>query len=216
MIRPIRLLASFATVGGWTLASRVLGFVRDILIAATLGSGPAAQAFLVAFSLPNLFRRFFAEGAFNTAFVPMFSKKAERGDDPEGFANEAFSVLATILIVFTVLAMLSMPWLVLGLASGFAGDDRFDLAVSLGRWAGILRGRSHGPCRLQVWRNSSFCGGALNVQASKSAPVCRASAPICARSPLSRFPQPWRAGSCKSTPSSVGRSRAFLMALWLG
>jgi len=74
---PIRLLRSFATVGGWTLASRVLGFVRDILIARYLGTGPAAEAFFVAFRLPNMFRRFFAEGAFNMAFVPIFAKKLE-------------------------------------------------------------------------------------------------------------------------------------------
>ena len=74
-MRPIRLIQGFLTVGVWTLASRILGFVRDIMIAAYLGSGPVAEAFLIAFSLPNMFRRFFAEGAFNMAFVPMFSKK---------------------------------------------------------------------------------------------------------------------------------------------
>ena len=74
-MKPIRLMAGFFTVGIWTLLSRVMGFVRDILIASFLGTGPVAEAFLVAFSLPNLFRRFFAEGAFNMAFVPMFSKK---------------------------------------------------------------------------------------------------------------------------------------------
>jgi putative peptidoglycan lipid II flippase len=74
---PIRLLRGFATVGGWTLVSRVLGFVRDILIAAFLGAGPVAEAFFVAFRLPNMFRRFFAEGAFNMAFVPLFAKKLE-------------------------------------------------------------------------------------------------------------------------------------------
>ena len=66
-------LRSVATVGGYTLASRVLGFIRDILIAAFLGAGPIADAFLVALRLPNLFRRLFAEGAFNAAFVPVFS-----------------------------------------------------------------------------------------------------------------------------------------------
>jgi len=60
-LKPIRLIAGFLTVGVWTLASRVLGFVRDILIAAQLGAGPVAEAFLIAFSLPNMFRRFFAE-----------------------------------------------------------------------------------------------------------------------------------------------------------
>ncbi|WP_083626783.1 murein biosynthesis integral membrane protein MurJ [Rhodovulum sp. ES.010] len=117
------------------MASRVLGFARDILIAAYLGAGPVAEAFLVAFALPNMFRRFFAEGAFNMAFVPMFSKKVEGGDDALGFARDAFTGLATVLIVFTVLAQVAMPFLVLAMASGFVGDDRFDLAVDYGRVA---------------------------------------------------------------------------------
>ena len=73
-MKPIGLVSGFLTVGVWTLASRVLGFARDIVIAAKLGDGPVAEAFVIAFSLPNMFRRFFAEGAFNMAFVPIFSK----------------------------------------------------------------------------------------------------------------------------------------------
>ena len=132
---PIRLVRGFFTVGGWTLASRVLGFVRDAWIAAVLGTGPAAQAFIVAFSLPNLFRRFFAEGAFNTAFVPLFAKRYESGDNPEGFAREAFAGLATVVLALTLIAQAAMPWLVLAMASGFRGDERFDLAVLYGRIA---------------------------------------------------------------------------------
>jgi putative peptidoglycan lipid II flippase len=123
------------TVGLWTLASRVLGFVRDIMIAASLGAGPVAEAFVVAFSLPNMFRRFFAEGAFNMAFVPMFSKKLEAGEDAGSFARDAFSGLAGLLILFTLLAQLAMPALVLAMASGFTEDNRFDLAVVYGRIA---------------------------------------------------------------------------------
>ena len=133
--RPIRLLTGFFTVGVWTMASRILGFVRDILIAAFLGAGPVAAAFLIVFSLPNMFRRFFAEGAFNMAFVPMFSKKVEGEEDAHGFANDAFAGLAALLIVFTLIAMALMPWLVLAMASGFRGDERFDLAVLYGRIA---------------------------------------------------------------------------------
>ena len=135
MTRPIRLLPAFLTVGMWTMASRVLGFARDILIAAFLGAGPVAEAFFIAFSLPNMFRRFFAEGAFNTAFVPMFSKRVEAGDDPARFARDAFSGLFGILLVFTLLAQLFMPVLVFAMASGFRGDERFDLAVLFGRIA---------------------------------------------------------------------------------
>ena len=115
------------------MASRILGFVRDILIAAFLGSGPIAQAWFVAFALPNMFRRFFAEGAFNAAFVPMFSKKLETGDDPQRFARDAFSGMALILVVFCALAMIFMPALVFAMASGFSGDERFAHAVVMGR-----------------------------------------------------------------------------------
>jgi len=134
-MKPIRLMQGFFTVGGWTLMSRVLGFVRDVMIAATLGAGPVAEAFVLAFSLPNLFRRFFAEGAFNMAFVPMFSKKLERGEDPLGFARDAFAMLALVLLVFCIVATIFMPWLVWAMASGFVGDARFDLTVLLGRIA---------------------------------------------------------------------------------
>lgn len=134
-MNPIRLISGFLTVGAWTLMSRILGFVRDILIAAWLGTGPAHQAFVIAFSLPNLFRRFFAEGAFNMAFVPMFSKRAESGEDPHGFARDAMSALLGILVVLTLLAQLAMPWLVLAMASGFRNSATFDLTVFYGRVA---------------------------------------------------------------------------------
>ncbi len=127
------MIRNFVTVGGWTMISRILGFARDILFAALLGAGPVAEAFVVAFSLPNMFRRFFGEGAFNVAFIPMFSKKLERGEDPVDFARDAMAGLAGILIVLTGIAMAAMPWLVLAMASGFAGDAREALAVSYGR-----------------------------------------------------------------------------------
>jgi putative peptidoglycan lipid II flippase len=132
-MQPIRLMRSFLTVGSWTLMSRGAGFVRDVMMAAYLGAGPVAEAFLIAFSLPNMFRRFFAEGAFNMAFVPMFSKKLEGGEDAQTFARDAFNGMAGLLIVFTILGTLAMPWLVWLMASGFAGDERFDLAVTFGR-----------------------------------------------------------------------------------
>ncbi|RYH08309.1 murein biosynthesis integral membrane protein MurJ [Tropicimonas sp. IMCC6043] len=134
-MKPIRLMAGFLTVGFWTLMSRILGFVRDIVIAAQLGDGPVAEAFVVAFSLPNMFRRFFAEGAFNMAFVPIFSKKLEADDGPKTFATDAFSGLAAVVILVTLVAQAAMPWLVLAMASGFRADERFDLAVHFGRIA---------------------------------------------------------------------------------
>ncbi|EAQ12322.1 putative peptidoglycan lipid II flippase [Maritimibacter alkaliphilus HTCC2654] len=131
----IRLLRGFLTVGGWTAASRVLGFVRDVAIAGALGAGPMAEAFFIAFSLPNMFRRFFAEGAFNTAFIPMFSKKVEAGEGAMEFARDALTGLATILLVLTVIAQIFMPALVLLMASGFAEDERLPLATMYGRIA---------------------------------------------------------------------------------
>jgi putative peptidoglycan lipid II flippase len=73
------LIGKFLGVGGATSASRVLGFVREAMIAAALGAGPVADAFYAAFRFPNLFRRLFAEGAFNSAFVPLFAKEIEGG-----------------------------------------------------------------------------------------------------------------------------------------
>jgi putative peptidoglycan lipid II flippase len=134
-VKPISMIRGFVTVGAWTLLSRVMGFVRDIMIAGYLGSGPVAQAFLIAFSLPNMFRRFFAEGAFNMAFIPMFAKKLETGDGPQEFARDAFMGMAVLLTVFTGLGMIFMPGLVWLMASGFAEDERFPMAVAYGRVA---------------------------------------------------------------------------------
>ena len=127
------LVRGFLSVGLWTLISRASGFVRDILMAAWLGTGPVAEAFLVALSLPNMFRRFFAEGAFNTAFVPMFAKKLEDRDEAMRFASEAFSGLFVVVLALSALAMIFMPLMVLMLASGFAGDERYALAVEYSR-----------------------------------------------------------------------------------
>ena len=132
-MRPVRLLSGVLTVGGWTLLSRVLGFVRDVLIASYLGPGALMDAFVAAFRLPNLFRRFFAEGAFNAAFVPMFSKKYEGDEDHQKFASQALSGLSLVLLALTGLALVFMPALVWATAEGFAGDERFDLTVEFGR-----------------------------------------------------------------------------------
>ncbi|AUH65943.1 murein biosynthesis integral membrane protein MurJ [Paracoccus zhejiangensis] len=132
MSRP-GLVRGFLSVGSWTMVSRVSGFIRDILMAAWLGTGPVAEAFLIALSLPNMFRRFFAEGAFNTAFVPMFAKKLEDRTEAQRFASEAFSGLFMVVLAISAVAMIFMPGLVWLMASGFAGDERFALAVEYGR-----------------------------------------------------------------------------------
>ncbi|MFY0615703.1 MAG: murein biosynthesis integral membrane protein MurJ [Hyphomicrobiaceae bacterium] len=130
----MNLYRAFATVGGLTMASRLLGFVRDILIAAALGTGFVADAFFVAFRFPNLFRRLFGEGAFNAAFVPLFAKRLESNGEEDActFASEAMSGLALVLVVLSLLAVLTMPWLMVGLAPGFVDDPtKYALAVNL-------------------------------------------------------------------------------------
>lgn len=134
----MNLVRSFATVGGYTMASRLLGFARDMLIAATLGTGPVADAFVVAFRFPNLFRRLFAEGAFNSAFVPLFARRLEGEgmDSARRFAEEALAGLTFILLLLTAIAEIAMPWLMYLLAPGFAEDPaKYDLAVVLTRIA---------------------------------------------------------------------------------
>lgn len=130
------LLRNFATVGGATMTSRVLGFARDILMAAALGTGPVADAFVVAFRFPNLFRRIFAEGAFNAAFIPLFSRRLE-GEGPDTarqFAQEAMAGLITVLAVLTAFFMIAMPILMYGLAPGYAADPvKFDLTIDMTR-----------------------------------------------------------------------------------
>lgn len=132
----MKLYRAFATVGGLTLVSRILGFVRDILFAWAFGSGWVADAFNVAFRFPNLFRRLFGEGAFNSAFVPLFAKKLE-GEGKEAarvFAEEAMSGLLFVLAAVSVIFMIGMPWLMYLLAPGFSAEpQKYDLAVLLTR-----------------------------------------------------------------------------------
>jgi len=136
------LVKNTATIGGLTLVSRVLGFVRDQLMAHFVGAGFASDAFLVAWRLPNLFRALFAEGAFASAFVPMFNRtvaaaeKEGREGLPAGirFAEDALSILLPFLAVFTTLVMAfprPIVWLItLGFKEG-GGAEKFDLAVNL-------------------------------------------------------------------------------------
>ncbi|PIW26449.1 MAG: murein biosynthesis integral membrane protein MurJ [Rhodospirillales bacterium CG15_BIG_FIL_POST_REV_8_21_14_020_66_15] len=144
----MNLLKAIATVGGFTLLSRVFGFVRDMLIANFLGAGMVADAFVVAFRFPNLFRRLFAEGAFAAAFVPLFARELEGdggGDDrareaararARQFADQAFAVLALALVVFVAAMEIVMPWAMVVLAGGFqAVPGKMDLATDLSRIA---------------------------------------------------------------------------------
>ncbi len=126
------LLRASATVGGYTMASRVLGFVRDILIANFLGAGLIADAFVVAFRIPNLFRRLVAEGAFTAAFVPLFARELEENGQAAAlrFGNQALAMMFSALLVFMILAEISMPWLLHALAPGYVEDgEKFALTV---------------------------------------------------------------------------------------
>lgn len=129
------LIGKFASVGGATMASRILGFAREALMAAALGAGPVSDAFFAAFRFPNLFRRLFAEGAFNAAFVPLFAKEIEANgvDGAKRFSEEVFGVLFTVLLCVTILMELFMPVLVETIvAPGFVNDaDKFEMTVRL-------------------------------------------------------------------------------------
>jgi putative peptidoglycan lipid II flippase len=125
-----------ATVGGFTLLSRLVGFGRDVVLSAMLGSGALADAFLVAFKLPNLFRRLFAEGAFSAAFVPLFSRELQDNGRAEAlaFARQAHAALLLVLVPFSIVLMVAMPWVLTLLAPGMRDDaPTFAMAVEFGR-----------------------------------------------------------------------------------
>ena len=124
------------TVGGLTMGSRFLGFARDMLTAAYLGAGPVADAFFVALKLPNFFRRITAEGAFSVSFVPLFAGELEKNGREEArkFAEESQAVMLTILIPFTVVMIVTMPWILDLIAPGFGSTpERYDLALEMSR-----------------------------------------------------------------------------------
>jgi len=115
------LAKAFTTISGLTMLSRVVGFVRDSMLAAVLGAGPIADAFLVAFRLPNFFRQFFGEGTFNAAFVPQYTQclKTDGAQRALLFAEQALAVLVTALIPFLLLVEIGMPYVIHAFASGF-------------------------------------------------------------------------------------------------
>src|SRR5947208_9245414 len=119
-----------ATVGSFTLLSRVVGFIRDIVLSALLGSGAVADAFFVAFKLPNFFRRLFAEGAFSAAFVPLFSRELQDHGRAEAlaFARQAHAALLLVLVPFSVVLILAMPLVVAVLAPGMRDEPTFAMA----------------------------------------------------------------------------------------
>ena len=127
---------SASTIAFYTLISRVLGFARDITIAALLGTSALADTFFVAFRLPNFFRTLFAEGAFSAAFVPSFTHILTQDGRTKAlyFAEKMFAVMLWVLLIFTIIMQIAMPFVMLGLAPGFAKDPaQFDMAVYLTR-----------------------------------------------------------------------------------
>lgn len=178
----MNLLKALATVGGMTFISRILGFVRDTLIARIFGAGMATDAFFVAFKIPNLLRRISGEGAFSQAFVPILAeyRKQRTVEATKALINHVASLLGLFLVVITIVGMLAAP-LIVGLTSpGFVADQtKFDLTVDLLRITfpyilfislvsmagGVLNAHSQFqvPAFTPVWLNLSFIVGAVFV-----------------------------------------------------
>jgi len=131
----MNLIASTSTFGFFTLISRILGYVRDVLIAIFLGTSLFADAFFVAFRLPNTFRRLFAEGTFNAAFIPSYAGElAKNKTEADNFAKNVFNLLFIILLFFVLVAEIFMPQLIFLIAPGFYKDpEKLKLAVDLSR-----------------------------------------------------------------------------------
>ena len=130
----MNMLGALAKVGSLTMVSRVLGFVRDTVIARAFGAGMATDAFFVAFKLPNLLRRVFAEGAFAQAFVPILAeyKETRSKEATEAFIRHVAGMLSFVLVIVTALGILAAPWVIYVSAPGFAKDaDKFQLSIDL-------------------------------------------------------------------------------------
>ncbi len=131
----MNLFKSTTTFSFYTIISRILGYIRDIFIAIFLGSGPLADAFFVAFRIPNTFRRLFSEGTFNAAFVPSYASELSSGEEKsEKFATNVFSLLILGLFFLVLIIEIFMPLFIFLIAPGFSGnEDKLDLAINLTR-----------------------------------------------------------------------------------
>ena len=131
----MNLIKSTGTFGFYTIISRLLGYLRDILIAIFLGTGSLADAFFVAFRIPNTFRRLFSEGTFNAAFVPSYSSEIHKGKKQSNeFANDIFNLLFLCLFFLVLLVQIFMPAFVFFIAPGFIDDiEKMNLAINLTR-----------------------------------------------------------------------------------
>ncbi len=130
----MNLIKSTSTFSFFTLISRITGYFRDVLIAIYLGSGPVADAFFVAFRIPNTFRRLFSEGTFNAAFVPSYSSQLSIKKKAKNFANTVFNILLISLLFLVFLIEIFMPGFVFIIAPGFEKNvDKLDLTITLTR-----------------------------------------------------------------------------------
>lgn len=133
----MNLVKAGATIGGLTMVSRVLGFARDMIASRILGATHSNDAFNLAFLLPNIFRRLFAEGAFSSGFVPLFSRRLAAGghEDAERFSNEILAVFMPALLVVTIIFEIAMPAVIALVAAGYADTPgKQELATELTRW----------------------------------------------------------------------------------
>ncbi|MDX8413944.1 MAG: murein biosynthesis integral membrane protein MurJ [Mariprofundales bacterium] len=135
---PIKkgIAANMFTVASWTMLSRIFGFVRDILLARVLGAGALADAFFIAFKLPNFFRRMLAEGTLTVALIPVLSKQRQQSEaEAHQFLDALATLLLTLLLILSLCGVLLMPWLLLVFAPGFHDEpDRWQQALLLARW----------------------------------------------------------------------------------
>ena len=133
----MNLMKAVGTIGGLTMVSRVFGFAREMLMSRIMGASSAADAFLVAFRLPNTFRRLFGEGAFSAGFVPLFAQHYHGPggiEEAKRFSEEVLAVFLPVLLLFTIIFELAMPLFVMAIASGYVGDPwKFGLTVFLSR-----------------------------------------------------------------------------------
>lgn len=175
-----KMLHSGITVGFWTLISRVLGLIRDIIFANVVGASSGADAFFVAFKIPNFFRRLFGEGAFAQAFVPVFSETRENQDDAsiKRLVDQVAGRFGLILILVSISGVLLAPWMAILFAPGFSNDPgKLALTTELLRWTfpylgfisfvafsgGILNsvGRFAVPAATPILLNICLIGSAL-------------------------------------------------------
>lgn len=178
------------TVGFFTLLSRILGLVRDVVFARYFGSGMAADAFFVAFRIPNLLRRLFAEGSLTVAFIPVFTEYLNQQSKEDAFrvAGAVLSLLTLLLTVITILGILFSPWIVRIQAFGFGGTgDKYELTVLLTRimfpyiffvslvalFMGILNSLRHfaAPAAAPIFLNIGIIGAVLWISPALSQPI---------------------------------------------